>query len=726
MRVAQFSPRVLAFLLAACLVGITFVAALTFIDHKRLRQMSRLLKHVVVMQAATPTAPPAPQVSQPGSQVSPPVATLASLPLAPLSETAVRLKSWAMIDGIDIYQKAGLVEVYGGTLAQTRTGPVSVTSATLTSETSRAWLAWTPDHVPVIDAEHLVVELDPDMALSGTMTVGVTFSTGAALSWTATLGQQEKPAADNGDAKSVEPTVPGDLAAILAKETPVSPMIQAGPGRFFAPAPDAIKAILQRGDASPVRLKSWVVTVQGPAPAAIRLRSVAFVDNRAPLFETQRTTALAGQVMDVQIEPGQTIRLLGEGAKEWATELALDGSFRFSEIPTDQAVSLRFRYKGRDYYAAQGRWFKTTSGTIPVFVRVLPEFSNPEGKAPDPKTADVKIEYDQEGDVLTTFRYAKHRRTYWPGGGTAPQEFAGRSFANNFGQLDRDRSLDNPDRCLRIFVVGASDLNALQVKPGEKFNIVLESELGRRLGRCVEVASAGRDNGDIAANYRVIRDYGMKLRPDVVLIDHMAALAAQMEPTLLKRTLGWSYEHNVLDNFFFDEAGKLTFRSWDPSWALDATPATGEPLIPNLGLFDSFSIPMQDFAPEAKASFDLFAAIARKLAQDFPQSRFALISALDQSRCHRALNCDGTFAMPDGRTVRKGVVQLMANFSTLCEKIGIDCVQARIPEKPQPDELLSYPYDSHYSIRGHQWLAGELAEGLSGMLLRKRPEITGQ
>lgn len=723
MRPLQFSPRVLGVLLIACLAGIAFIAALTFIDHKRVRQISRLVKHMVVTQAAAPASS---QPEQAERRRSPPIATLASLPLAPLSETAIRLKRWAMVDGADIYQKAGLVEVYGGSLAQSRTGPVSVTSAILTSEASRVWLAWTPDHVPVIDAEHIVLELDPDTALSGTITVGLTFSTGAAVAWNVSLGAAEKPVTGSAAEKAPEPAVPDDLAAILAKATPVGPMTQAGPGRFFATVPDSVRAILQRGDASPVRLRSWVFSVQGDAPAATRLRSLAFVDNRVPLFEASRAAALAGQVMDIQVEPGQSIRLLGEGVREWTTQLAPDGSFRFSDVPPDQAVSLRFRYKERDYYAAQGRWFRTIAGTMPVFVRVLPEFSNPEGKAPDPKTADVKIEYDQEGEVPTIFRYAKHRRTYWPGGGTAPQEFAGRSFANNFGQLDRDRSLDNPDRCLRIFVVGASDLNALQVKPGEKFNIVLESELGRRLGRCVEVASAGRDNGDIAANYRVIRDYGMKLRPDVVLIDHMAALAAQMEPTLLRRTLGWSYEHNVLDNFFFDEAGKLTFRSWDPSWALDAVPATGEPLIPNLGLFDSFSIPIQDFAAEAKASFDLFAAIARKLAQDFPDSRFVLISALDQSRCHRALNCDGIFTLPDGRTVRKGVVQLMANFSALCTKVGIDCVQARIPEKPQPDELLSYPYDAHYSIRGHQWLAGELAEGLSIMLERKRPEIPGQ
>ena len=298
----------------------------------------------------------------------------------------------------------------------------------------------------------------------------------------------------------------------------------------------------------------------------------------------------------------------------------------------------------------------------------------------------------------------------------------GRSFANNFGFIDRDRALDNRDRCLRIGAVGGSTYVALQVKPFERFNIVLEVELGRRLGRCVEVISAGRDNGDLAANYRVIRDYIMKFQPDIVLIEQMAGLATQMEPRILKSTLGWNYEHNVVDNFYFDASGALTFRSWDSSWALDAVAPTNESLIRNLGIFDSFNIPYADFAPEAKASFDLFAAIAQKLRNDYPKTRFVMATGHDQAGC-RSHNCDGTFEMPDGRVVRKGVHQLIENFSKLCEQAGIDCVQPPVPEiEPAADETLTYPNDAHYSIRGHQWLAMHLADQLFAILSRPRPE----
>lgn len=702
------------------IVGIVALIAMAAVDHNRLRIISRSMKMMLSFQAqqvqpVQPAPPPAagarPAAEQEGT-VDQANAT------SPLAEAGVQLREWAFIDTVDVYQKAALLEIYGGTLTQKRTGPISVDSAVLVATAPRSWLVWTPDRTPRIDSDRIVLEFAEDSTLSGTATIGVILNDGRFIGWSARLGAG---AASNPPPPAAE-NVPAELSKAVEEAGAPLPLQAMAPQRFVGEVPASLRAQLNAPAPAGKRIKSWVAFFDGPAPASVELRSLALVQSRARPFEGIGSE-IAGKVEHVTTGAEESIQLLLETGEVYKTSLGSDGSFRFTDLPAGQAMSLRYRYQGQDYYAAQGRWFRSLNGEMPVTVPVLPEFTNPDGTPPDPKSADVKIEYDQEGEALTTFRYAKHRRTFWPGSGTPPQEFAGRSFGNNFGHLDRDRALDNRDRCLRIFVVGASSLVALQVKPGEKFNIVLESELGRRLGRCVEVITAGRDNGDIAANYRVIRDYGMKFKPDLVLIEHMGALAAQMEPTLLKRSLGWSYEHNVLDNFYFDGEGKLTFRSWDASWALDAVPASGEPLIPGLGLFDSFSIPLADFAPEAKASFKLFAAIARQLRSDFPGSRFALLSALDQARCHRAKTCEGVLKMPDGRVVPMGVVQMMANFSHLCKEAGIDCVQARIPEKaPPPGELLSYSHDGHYSVRGHQWLARELTEGIADLLSRKPPE----
>jgi hypothetical protein len=306
--------------------------------------------------------------------------------------------------------------------------------------------------------------------------------------------------------------------------------------------------------------------------------------------------------------------------------------------------------------------------------------------------------------------------TKWPGAGPV-QEFAGISFANNFGFLDRDRVFENRDRCLRIFVIGGSGFVSLQVKPGEKFNIVAESELGVRLGRCVEVISSGADNGNLAANYLVIRDYGMKFHPDFVVFEHNAAYAAQLNAMLLKKSLGYSYEHSALDNFYFDKEGKLTFRHYDPVWPLDAVAPDHSPLLPGLPFYETFSIPRQDFIPEARDSFAMLIAVVRKFRKDYPDTHFVMITALDQARCAVRGSCEGQVNLPDGRTVRRSVPQLIENFDSLCRDADLACIQAPASPLADPAEVpLQYPNDAHFTVHGHQWLGRILAAGIADLV----------
>ncbi|HEX7925574.1 MAG TPA: hypothetical protein VF583_31720 [Bradyrhizobium sp.] len=628
--------------------------------------------------------------------------------------SAYQLGEWAFLNDVDVYQKAGLLEVYGGTLTQKRSGPIGVKSAVLTTNTRKSWLAWSPDHTPVIDAKQIEVELDSDTIRAGTLTVGLILDDYTFTGWSLRLGPDMPP-----DPALKPADVPSDLAEPVEKAgTPKQLRAGAG-GRYVALLPKSLRAAL--AGTSGHSVKSWVVILDGAGPGELAIRRLALTASDAAGSDAAASN-ISGKVVGGLATAGQRIELVLEDNQTRSTELGLDGSFAFADVPTRLAASLRYRFEDEDYYASLGRWFRPLAGAMVVDVPVRPEFDNPGRKEPNAAETDIKSEFDTDDQKnLTTFRYVKHRRTVWPGGPGYPREFAGRAFANNFGHLDRDRALDNRDRCLRIGAVGGSTFVALQVKTTEKFNVVLEGELGRRLGRCVEVISAGRDNGDVASNYRVIRDYIMKFHPDIVLIEQMSGLATQMNPRMLKSTLGWSYEHNVLDDFDLGANGALTFRPWDPSWALDAVAPTNEPLIKGLGIFDSFSIPYADFAPEAKASFDLFAAIARKLSGDYPKTRFVLASGHDQAVCRRRNTCDGTFAMPDGRTVRKGTAQLLENFTRLCEQASIDCVQ---PPIPPAEENLTYRNDAHYSVRGHQWLANNFADQLAAMLSRPVSGIT--
>ncbi|GIQ79048.1 hypothetical protein [Bradyrhizobium sp. RD5-C2] len=628
--------------------------------------------------------------------------------------SAHQLGEWAFLNDVDVYQKAGLLEVYGGTLTQKRSGPIGVKSAVLTTTARKSWLAWSPDNTPAINAKQIEVELDSDTIRAGTLTVGLILDDYTFTGWSVRLGPDMPP-----DPALKPADVPSDLAGPVEKAGTPGQLRGAGNGRYVAPLPRSVRTVLAGASGHSVR--SWVVILDGAGPGELAIRRLALTASDTATSDAAASN-ISGKVVGGLATAGQRIELVLEDNQTRSTELGLDGSFAFSDVPTRLAASLRYRFADEDYYASLGRWFRPLSGAMVVDVPVRPEFDNPGRKEPNAAETDIKSEFDVDDQKnLTIFHYAKHRRTVWPGGPGFPREFAGRAFANNFGHLDRDRALDNRDRCLRIAAVGGSTFVALQVKATEKFNVVLEGELGRRLGRCVEVISAGRDNGDLAANYRVIRDYIMKFDPDVVLIEQMSGLATQMNPRILKSTLGWSYEHNVLDDFDLGANGALTFRPWDPSWALDAVAPTNEQLIKGLGIFESFSIPYADFAPEAKASFDLFAAITRKLSTDYPKTRFVLTTGHDQAVCRRSNNCDGTFAMPDGRTVRKGTAQLLENFARLCEQASIDCVQ---PPIPPAEENLTYQHDAHYSVRGHQWLAYHFADQLAAMLSRPRSGIT--
>ncbi|MGY3692529.1 hypothetical protein ACVIGA_002609 [Bradyrhizobium sp. USDA 3240] len=628
--------------------------------------------------------------------------------------SAHQLGEWAFLNDIDVYQKAGLLEVYGGTLTQKRSGPIGVKSAILTTTARKSWLAWSPDNTPAINAKQIEVELDSDTIRAGTLTVGLILDDYTFTGWSVRLGPDMPP-----DPALKPADVPSDLAGPVEKAGTPGQLRGAGNGRYVAPLPRSVRTVLAGASGHSVR--SWVVILDGAGPGELAIRRLALTASDTATSDAAASN-ISGKVVGGLATAGQRIELVLEDNQTRSTELGLDGGFAFSDVPTRLAASLRYRFEDEDHYASLGRWFRPLAGTMVVDVPVRPEFDNPGRKEPNAAETDIKSEFDADDQKnLTIFHYAKHRRTVWPGGPGFPREFAGRAFANNFGHLDRDRALDNRDRCLRIAAVGGSTFVALQVKATEKFNVVLEGELGRRLGRCVEVISAGRDNGDLAANYRVIRDYIMKFDPDVVLIEQMSGLATQMNPRILKSTLGWSYEHNVLDDFDLGANGALTFRPWDPSWALDAVAPTNEQLIKGLGIFESFSIPYADFAPEAKASFDLFAAITRKLSTDYPKTRFVLTTGHDQAVCRRSNNCDGTFAMPDGRTVRKGTAQLLENFARLCEQASIDCVQ---PPIPPAEENLTYQHDAHYSVRGHQWLAYHFADQLAAMLSRPRSGIT--
>lgn len=607
----------------------------------------------------------------------------------------------AFLDPVDLYQKAGLVEVYGGVFTQRHLGPIRVGAGVLTSEQQIARLVWSPDHSEPADVDQVNVELSDDTLDVGKVSIAVELGDRRVFMWQARLG----------DDRPLQPAPAGDsnyVGSDFASGMQLS-LAEISHRHLVGSVPRELHDALLSNESNH-HIRRWILTVEGMTNAAFAVRAIAFKKGGGTL-DSSATRSIYGRIIGVTPDPGSSVEVVYEDGHRRNVDLALDSSFRITDLPANQPVSLRFRLRGVEYYATPGRWF-FPAGHIHVTIPVGPEFPNPAHLPPDSKVIKFDGGFAMVDGVPSYYRYTPHRITSWPGGGPI-QEFAGISFANNFGQLDRDRVFENRDRCLRIFVVGGSGLVALQVKPGEKFNIVAESELSIKLGRCVEIISAGRDNGNLGANYRVIRDYGMRFDPDIIVFEHNAAYALQLNASLIKKSLGYNYEHSPLDNFYFDKGGQLTFRNWDAVWALDAVAPDPSPLLPGLPLYQAFSVPREDFVPEAKASFDLLLAIIKKLKSDFPRTHIAMLTALDQANCRKSTICSSKVTLPDQRTVPMGIEQELLNFSALCKEAAISCIQAPAPDSSVTgDEPLQYADDAHFSVHGHQWLGHLLANGL--------------
>jgi hypothetical protein len=616
--------------------------------------------------------------------------------------------SWSVFDGIDIYQKPGRLEFYGMSVDQRRHGAVSNSGLVLTTNSPKSWLLWRPAFEPVIAPRTLTLELGQGSTHAGKMTLLVALSNNKLVRLPLVFGPPIP-----GPAAGAQAKPPQDVTDAFAAQSQPLKLQQVSAKRFVARLPRSLATLMDTAGGEGVGIKFVALELEHPTPASYVIRSLRL--DGAPPVEAGEMVRISGMVSGHSGLAGRSVELIDDKGASRSATLALDGSFGFANVPAQAPLSLRFEHEGRNYYATTGRWFMASDLHTRVEIRIAPEFHNPSAAPPD--KADIALAGEAVSeDGKLPFRYTPNARTSWPGAGPV-QEFAGRSFANGAGMMDRDRQLFNRDRCLRVFAVGGSTYVSLQVTVHEKFTSLLEAELGRRLGRCVEVISAGRDNGDIGAIYPFIASYGAKFDPDVILIEQMTALAMQMGPELVKRILGYKYENNVLDNFYFDEKGNLTFRRWDPSWALDAVKPTAEPLIPGLNIWYSMNIPYADFHKEARDAFQLAEAILQRIKAENPRARLVLATGRDQAGCLKAGICEGEFKLPDGRTVPMGISTALDNFSGMCKRAGITCIHPPIPRQGTPfDSGIVYQHDGHYTVKGHQWLARHLADGIEPLL----------
>jgi hypothetical protein len=430
---------------------------------------------------------------------------------------------------------------------------------------------------------------------------------------------------------------------------------------------------------------------------------------------TNQTVKLSGRVVNAAQRLDSELVLVTETGSVARQILSSDGAFAFDGVPANAPVSLRFHHNGIDAYATLGRWFVPRTDRRDVIIDARPRYVNLTGNAP---AADKALSSGDPKPAAHANVWLPHSRLIWPGAPSFPvQEYDAHTFANNHGYLDRDRFFDNPDDCFRLVHLGSSLSNAQQVPVFQKYNIVMESEMAVHLGRCVEVISAGRDNGDIAANYRRIKNYAVLFKPDAVLLENGDSLMVQMQPDLLRRYLGADAEHNMLDNFYYVAPTKLAFRELSADWPLHAGKPDFTPLVPGIPLMSTLLVPFADMPPAGHEAYAKLGDVMAYIKHEFPTVRFVVHSGLDQAICVANGDCDKTVTLADGRTTRMGAAVFIENLRSFCAEKKLDCINPVVPDENKTVEgRLTFRYDAHYSPTGHQWLAKQLEKGVFNLL----------
>jgi hypothetical protein len=609
--------------------------------------------------------------------------------------------AFPMLGPIDLYQRNGLVEIYGAALRQHKTGPITVGRSVVHVTHDRALVFWTPDDGRVPDATHLEITFN-EQGAAGFIGVGITTTSGATYLFAARVGP-EQPAAEP---RPLAPLVPEELAASLGNARLFNRLSRQS-GRLVGRLPRPLRAeIADASNAKPV-IKTIFLLFDRAAGSSIELHRVALV--RPPGEPaTADPISIAGRISGGKVAPGTPVTLLDERGRAWTAQVGLDQQFVFDDVPAHEPVSLRLHHVKRDYHASFGRWFVADHTRYDLNVDIGPAYVNLDGHQADATKA--KFVAPRKPSEVGAF-YEPHARQVWPGSGMV-QEYDSTTFTNNHGFIDRDRFFDNPDGCFRIVHLGSSIAVALQVRPFEKYNIVMESELALRMQRCVEVISAGRDNGDIGSNYPRVRDYAVKFRPDAIVIENSSSLVTQLHPELLKRGFGWDHEFNALDNFFYDTGGKLEFRAWSPEYPLHTVKPDFPELTKGVAFFRTLHVPLPDMHAWGVEAFKYLTDIVGYFRTRHPEQRFIVHTALDQAQCRDA--CNTTVKLPDGKTIPLGADTFAANHQAICEESGIECIRPHeTTGYNTPETYLTFIRDGHYSVRGHQWLARELSGALA-------------
>ena len=630
------------------------------------------------------------------------------------------------IETIAFNQRAGISENYGLSVRHRRNAPVRVRWSELLLTENENLLLWFPKHKGTSNLDTLNVIFKTPPANKMISKIGFVLEDGsgyAVLVKPTSANILNKLGIENSIADELKPDLENidyapptqEMSEIKQISILRNPVPTRYLGEHFILQKKLPASVVERLKTTPI--KYWFLQTANGMGKRIDVVFAGLKKSEQPFAMTDvgRSGELRGKVVSREgwnLKPGTKIRLRTEKNMHAETVLNKDGSFSFNDVPRSQPISLSLEYLNEDFYAEQGRWFIWRSAEEQPVIRVVPNFEHAAGAINDvSKSSFIK----QKNNPFHSI-YKPNTRFIYAGWKGREAEYLAHSFTNNFGFHDSNRFATNPDKCLRMASIGPSVEVSLQVQRWQKFNAILEADIGVALGRCVEVISAGMDSGNLGSYFRIVRDYVMRFEPKLITFDLGWSAINSINPVILRKAFGISPKKNKYDNFYFDEDGQLKFRKRSKIWPRFAKKKEKGARFDNgMGVTTALWFPISDQPPAVAQTWKYLREILAYYQNEFPQTKFGLHTISEVTKLYQ--DKIKNFTLSSGKKTKFSRGMMSKNIKQFCAENDIFCIIPIFPDKPNLKKRkrglgMVWKHDGHLNERGHQIAARMLIGGI--------------
>lgn len=297
---------------------------------------------------------------------------------------------------------------------------------------------------------------------------------------------------------------------------------------------------------------------------------------------------------------------------------------------------------------------------------------------------------------------------------------------NSQGFHDNDFSLEKPEDAFRIAIFGDSFIQSRQVPLEKSFHYLLEQKLNEtaKAGQKFEVLAFGMGGNGTFKNYLYLNQYGLKYKPDLVILGFLPANDFRDDYEIRKRIFNKQGEIRKELPVFQKIISKSVLLSWlNYKWRLTKT---------NLSLYfnkkraDQIPFDFQVFLKEYPESWQKIWDMEKRLISEFKktaaaqESKFALVSFDDIWRSQKDFlprdtqytryldNPDLDFEKPE---------KLLTDFAQK-KDIPYLALAPIVKEKVEKTGKMNfyYPCDAHWNELGNEWAAEEIFRFLTNNL----------